>query len=201
MPPAPVEDAPLSTTVESPDPHVVPRESPPQRRPAHPVRVFTPTDTPAVQDATKRELERKGYQVERAPESLPSSYPRRPSEPPSRSVDTRDWWRTAKGIAVAVPVIVAGVTGILGGITNVVVVPIIKAVREPFEGAKVKDIAEAKAAGERCDAAVASERETRQARQKDVDDRVLSAEKRISELANRVPEVKPDPSRPPAPTR
>jgi outer membrane murein-binding lipoprotein Lpp len=55
------------------------------------VRIFTPTDTPAVQDATKRELERKGYQVERAPESTVSASV---APSPSRRGDA-PWWRSA----------------------------------------------------------------------------------------------------------
>lgn len=101
-------------------------------------------------------------------------------------------------MAIVLPIMVTSATGFLGGLTATVVVPIIKAVREPTEGAKVKDIAEAKAAGERCDAAVASERKARLAREEDATEEHRKLGTRVDEIARRVPEVKADPSRPPA---
>jgi hypothetical protein len=140
-----------------------------------------------------------GDELKPAPVSTPIPRPGRPILPEAAYRVDQPWWRTARGMAIVLPIIVTSVTGVLGGLTAAVVVPIIRAVREPLEGAKVKDIAEAKAAGERCDAAVVSERKSALAREQALADKIVALDKRTDEIAKRVPEVKPDPSRPPAP--
>jgi len=153
--------------------------------------VANPYDPPTMTRRARAELERHGDRLHEPPPPSTSDPPpaTRRAEPP--------WWRTAKGVAIAVPVIVAGVSGVLGGITAGVVVPIIKAAREPYDGARAKDIADARKAGEECQAAVASERKSTLAREEALATRVNEAEKKTSEVARSVPVVKPDPNRPP----
>lgn len=167
----------------------------PARAPAPPVtpeppRSITPgrlmatgLDSEETLRRAREVVARRGERIEDPPQSLPSR----------GYVVEQPWWRTAKGIAVAVPVIVAG----LGGLTPAVVLPVIKALREPYDGARAKDIAEAKKAGEECQAAVASERKSTLAREEALAARISEAEKKTSEVVRSVPVVKPDPNRPP----
>jgi hypothetical protein len=138
-----------------------------------------------------------GSVVVKAPESVPT----RPSAPPSRHFGEQPWWRSAKGMAIVLPILATTVTGVLGGLTAGVIVPIIRAAREPHEGAKAKDLAEAKRAGENCVTAVTSEKAARLAREQELSDALHKAEGRISELANQMPIVKPRADRPPSPSR
>jgi hypothetical protein len=103
------------------------------------------------------------------------------------------WYRTAKGMGIVIPIIVTG----LGGTTVGVVLPVIKAIREPYEGAKVKDIAEAKAASERAEKATEFERLARQGADTDLAKADADLGKHVAELRERLPAVKPNPNRPP----
>jgi len=148
--------------------------------------VATGLDSPETLQRAREAVQKHGQVIEDPPESLPTTRGYVVEPPP---------WRTAKGLAGAAAVITA--TAGLVAALSAGIVQIIRAVRESSEGAKVKDIADAKKAGEECQAAVASERKATLAREEALATRISEAEKKTSEVARSVPAVKADPNRTP----
>lgn len=172
LPPAPPARAPVPPAAPEP-----PRSITPGRLMA------TGLDSEETLRRAREVVARRGERIEDPPQSLPSRG-FTPDQP---------WWRTARGVAVAVPVIVAG----LSALTPAVVVPIIKAIREPYDGARAKDIADSKKASADAIEAVASERKSRVAKDDELADVHAKLDSKLSEVARGLPVVKPDPSRAP----
>ena len=171
----------------------VPAPPPLPSLPPEPKRSITPNgtrlmanyiDPPELTQRSREVIEQHGGTLEESPRSTMTGGFYRWETP---------WYKTAKGVAIAVPVIVAA----LSALTPAVFVPVIRAIREPWEGAKVADISAAKKAGEECQVAVASERKATLAREEALAERIEAAETKTSEVARGLPVVKPDPNRAP----
>lgn len=175
--PPPAASPPPAPASQAPEP---PRSvTPPGTR-----LVANPYDPPTITRRAKEAAERTGDHLEDPPQSEAGARGYLVEQP---------WWRTAKGVAVAVPVIVAGLTA-LG---PALVIPVIRAIREPWEGAKVSDIAEAKAAAKQAQDALELEKKARQAKDDEAAEKRAEDVKRLDEVSARVPAVKPNPNRPP----
>ena len=137
-----------------------------------------PWERPTNVDIMRRQADARGETLNDPPPSVTVDRPRVVyAEAP--------WWRTAKGMAIVVPLLVTLLTALTGS-----AVLIIKSLRESYEGARAKDIAEAKAAAQAARDAVDLETKARQAKDEELWKKETEQDGALSDFARRVPAVK-----------